>query len=600
MSLDSEHPRPTRLQLFLAELKRRRVFRVAAVYGATAFVVIQAADVLMPRLHLPDSAVTLVVALALLGFPLALALAWVFETGPEGLRRTNAAAAGELRAIVAEPRGRRWPSGIAALAGIALLAAGAWWAGGFGEARDAERYDSIAVLPFANLSGAAEQDFFADGLAEELLNALSGIPNLRVAARTSAFAFKGTQTDVRTIGDTLNVATVLEGSVRRSADRVRINVQLVDARSGYQMWTETYDQPLTDLFTVQNAIAAEIVDALAIRLAPEAKAGLYRGGTDDVAAYELYLLGRQKWATREVPKLREAVRHFEEAIARDSSFALAWSGLADAIDALAYRSADALHLVPAAKYAAQRALVLEPELAEGWASLGVLYSDFDRDHRLAELAFRRAIELKPSYAPAHQWLGDMLRRFAPLDQAVEALARGVELDPMSALGRFVYAQTLAAAGQWPAARAEFLRVRALGFRDVIVRGDLIANAPEFGFTEEETLQFAREWTEHHGSSEDVSVIVRAIYRPEARPEALVMLRRLERAGSTRSALAQLAMRLGDPDYALELLEQIAAAGDPRLASHILSPVYAPVATHPRFQRIAAAARRPIVQPVTQP
>ncbi|MGH7552332.1 MAG: hypothetical protein ACREMQ_04825 [Longimicrobiales bacterium] len=220
-----------RWQAFLAELKRRKVFRLAAVYGTTAFVVLQVADLVFPRLGLPEWTVTLVVAVALAGFPLALAVAWAFETGPEGLRRTERAGTSEIEAIIAQPRSHRWPAGFAALAGVLLLAIGASWSLGFVRNPGTASYDSIAVLSFAT-SGNPEDEYFGDGLAEELLNALSGIEGLNVAARTSAFSFKGSSVDIRTIGDTLNVATVLEGSVRRSSGRIRITASwLTPARA---------------------------------------------------------------------------------------------------------------------------------------------------------------------------------------------------------------------------------------------------------------------------------------------------------------------------------------------------------------------------------
>ncbi|HEX6062736.1 MAG TPA: hypothetical protein VFZ04_00890, partial [Longimicrobiales bacterium] len=254
------------LTSLMAELKRRKVFRVATVYGATSFVVLQAADLLFPRIGLPDWTVTLVVAIALVGFPMALALAWTFDSTPEGMRRTAPADRAEINAIVSQPRVRRWPAGLAALLGVILLGASAAWTLGYRGPARAARYDSIAVLPFVNMSGDPGSEYFGDGIAEELLNALAGIENLKVAARTSAFALKDAKLDVRRIGDTLQVATVLEGSVRRSADRIRVTAQLIDARTGYHLWSETYDRPLTDLFAVQDEIAQQIVDALKVRL----------------------------------------------------------------------------------------------------------------------------------------------------------------------------------------------------------------------------------------------------------------------------------------------------------------------------------------------
>ena len=213
-----------RFTVLLAELKRRNILRVAAVYGATSFVLLQLADIVFPPLGLPQWTITLVVALTIIGFPLAMALTWIFEATPDGVRRTAPARDSEIEAILAQPRSRRWPAGVAALVGVLLLAGGAVLTLGQVIGRRAANYDSIAVLPFANLSGDPENEYFGDGLAEELLNALSGIEGLKVAARTSAFAFKGSRLDVRVIADTLGVATVLEGSVRKSLDRIRIGV----------------------------------------------------------------------------------------------------------------------------------------------------------------------------------------------------------------------------------------------------------------------------------------------------------------------------------------------------------------------------------------
>ena len=214
-----------------------------------------------------------------------------------------------------------------------------------------------------------------------------------------------------------------------------ITAQLIAARTGYHRWSEEYDRDLADIFAVQDEIAGSIANALVLRLSGAEVERLYRGGTEDVEAYELYLVGRQKWAPRNIPELREAVEHFEGAIARDSGFALAWSGLADALDALMYRVPEERTRLPEAQYAAQRALVLEPELAEGWASLGVLALDFNRDWRFAELALQRAIEIKPSYSTPYHWLADVYRYSGRAKRAESLGNRAVELDPISGLGR---------------------------------------------------------------------------------------------------------------------------------------------------------------------
>jgi adenylate cyclase len=582
-------------QTLLVELKRRRVFRVAAVYGASAFVALQAADLVFPRLGLPDWAVTLVVALAIVGLPVALALAWAFDATPEGVRRTGPAAPDELAAILAQPRARRWPAGFAALTGIALLAGGAWWTlAGAGTRTIA--YDSIAVLPFANLSGDPENEYFGDGLAEELLNALAGIEGLKVAARTSAFAFKGTQTGVRTIGDTLRVATVLEGSVRRSTDRIRITAQLIDARTGYHLWSETYDRPLTDLFAVQDAIAAEIVNALAVRLAGGIRADqLYRGGTSDVDAYDLYLLGRQKWATRQIPLLHEALAHFEQAIARDSSFALAWSGFADVIDALAWRNAPGARArVGDGIRAATRAITLEPELAEGWASLGVLLTEFEHDWRFAELALRRAVQLKPSYATAHLWLGNALLYAGRAEEALVPQRTANTLDPLSPLGASVVL-TLQALRRWDEARDASLRYRETAFASqsaAAVR--LVSNAERFGFTADEAATYAREWAAlaGHAQPADAEVVGRAVLAPELRDSARVVLRRAEQDGIRPRDLAELQIAIGETEAAIALLERALDEGEPTLIQIGVDPTFDPLRADPRFIRLIETLRVP--------
>jgi adenylate cyclase len=580
---------------FLAELKRRKVFRVAAVYGATAFVVLQGADLVFPHLGLPRWTVTLVVVLGLLGLPVALALAWAFDATSDGVRRETSATTEELAAIVAQPRSRRWPAGVAALAGIMLLAGGAWWTL-VGAGTRPGTYDSIAVLPFANLSGDAADDYFGDGLAEELLNALSSIDGLKVAARTSAFAFKGTNTDVRTIGDTLRVAAVLEGSVRRTSDRLRISAQLIDARSGYRLWSETYDRPLTDMFAIQDAIAAEIVNALSVRLTGAARdEGLYRGGTTDVEAYDLYLLGRQKWATRQIPLLHEAVDHFEQAIARDSSFALAWSGFADAIDALAWRrDPDALTRVGEAKYAAQRAILVDPELAEGWASLGVLAVEFDHDWAVGELALRHAVRLKPSYAIAHDWLSDVLLYTGRADESLAARRHARELDPLSSIGEPNYAWALAVAGRWDEARTAYRKLVLSRNTNTATPLMGVTNALRLGIDVARAAELAQEWARRAGYSrpQSAKVIGEAVHRPELRDSALAVLRQMEAEGAPARELAGISLVFGEREAALRLLERAFAEGDPQLVLTAVEPTLDPLRDDPRFIEILKSLRLP--------
>lgn len=573
-------------QRFFADLKRRQVFRVAAVYGAAAFVVIQAADVIFPRIPLPEWTVSLVVWLAILGFPVAIAISWAFERTPDGLKRTDEASASELEEIVTRPARSRWPAGVAALLGIGLLAGGGWWALQGPLAGDAS-YDSIAVLPFADLSGQEENEYFGDGLAEELLNALAGIEGLKVAARTSAFTFKDSDADIREIAEALDVETVLEGSVRRSSDRLRITAQLIDARTGYHLWSEEYDRDPSDIFAVQDEIAGSIADALVLRLSGTEIERLYRGGTSDVEAYELYLTGRQKWVPRYIPELREAIVHFEQAIARDSGFALAWSGLADALDALMYRVPEERERLPEARYAAQRALVLEPELAEGWASLGVLALDFDRDWTFAELALLRAIELKPSYSTPYHWLSDVYRYSGRVKRSEPYSRRAVELDPISGTGRDGKAFTDLLLGHLDEARDEYQTILDMGFAPTGPAANLVSFGELLSFDADQLAEYAARWAQYSGWPDppEAEVIGRAVLNPGLRSEALALLDRMEETGISSREIAEMTLALGDTESAMLRLERAAAAEDASLFVIGVDPVYDPLREDPRMIRL---------------
>lgn len=566
------------MKRFLADLKRRQVFKIAAMYGAVGFVVVEAADLFVPALRLPAALTTAIALLVILGFPIALVIAWAFELTPEGVRRTDVAGPGELEAIAAEKPSRRWPIGVSALVGIGLISLTAWWlfSGQIGERRS---YESIAVLPFANLSDSSEFDFFADGLAEELLNALAGVDSLRVAARTSSFAFKGRDVDIRTIGDSLGVETVLEGSVRRSSDRARVTLQLIEAEGGFHVWSEQYDRPLDDLLTLQDDIARAVMSALLPRLRGANEARVI-GGTTDVEAYDAYLLGRQKWHTREIPLLREAVEHFRFAVARDSNFALGWSGLADAIDALAWREPAALELVPEGRAAALRALVLEPELAEAWASLGVIEAEFAREFVIGEHALRRAVELKPSYAHARHQLGGLLRNTGKVDEALVHLEEAVRLDPLSALMQSGYSLGLMIRGDTAAALEHIRRAAEISPRTQ--SHVLVWAAARYGLSEAEAADAAERWATVEGLDDPAAwrVVGRAMIAPSERPAALAFI--ASRPEISEFVRHNLELGLGDYEAAIRYLQEQRPTGSGSVWRIGMDPEYDPLREDPRF------------------
>ncbi len=296
---------------------------------------------------------------------------------------------------------------------------------------DAQSAPSIAVLPFANMSADGENEYFCDGLAEELLNALAKIEGLKVAARTSAFAFKGKDTDISEIAEKLGVKTILEGSVRKSADRVRITTQLINAADGYHMWSERYDRELKDIFDVQDEIAVAVVDALKIKLLGEEKAALLKRHTQSPEAHEFYLRGLSHFAKWTPADFHKAIENFGKAIAIDPEYAFAYAGVADSYTELSFFSFSPIDATALAKDAATRALRLDPDLAEAHNSDALIKLYFDWDYPAAEAAFKKAIALNPGSAIVHMWYGWYLGLMARFDESLRELRRAHELDPLS-------------------------------------------------------------------------------------------------------------------------------------------------------------------------
>ena len=303
---------------------------------------------------------------------------------------------------------------------------------------------SVAVLPLVNLSPDRENEYFSDGMTEELITALGKVEGLRVAARTSAFAFKGTDADVREIGAKLNVGTVLEGSVRRAGRRLRLSAQLVSTKDGYHIWSEEYDRELADVFAVQDELARAIVGALRVTLQRPAGAALVKAGTADLEAHDLYLQGRFQWNQRTYQSLPQAVRYFERAIARDSGYAEAWAALAEAYVLLPiYGASPTAFAHPRARTAALRALALDSTLGTAHAALGVSREQYEYDWAGAERELRRALALDPGSATAHQWYAEYLSVVGRDAEARREAERAVALDPLSPIVRVDQALTLA-------------------------------------------------------------------------------------------------------------------------------------------------------------
>lgn len=291
---------------------------------------------------------------------------------------------------------------------------------------------SIAVLPFTNMSGDQENEYFSDGITEEIINALVQVPSLRVASRTSSFSLKGSALPMQEIGDRLRVATVLEGSVRRAGSKLRITAQLISVKDGYHLWSERYDRELADVFAIQDEIAHAIVDKLKVELFGGEDQPIVKPGTRNPEAYELYLKGRYFWSKRTRDGFRKGIEHFERAIDVDRAYALAYAGLADSYSLLGwYRYMSAGQVYQTAKGAAEHAVAIAPALAEGHTSLAYTEFLFGWDWAAAEAAFERAIQCNPEYPTVRHWYGEFLMSMGRFEEAREELARAQVLDPLS-------------------------------------------------------------------------------------------------------------------------------------------------------------------------
>jgi len=299
---------------------------------------------------------------------------------------------------------------------------------------DAKSVPSIAVLPFVNMSADPENEYFSDGLAEDLINALTKIRNLRVAARTSAFSFKGEKLDVRDIGRKLGVETVMEGSVRKAGDRLRITAQLISVADGYHLWSEQYDRTMRDIFAIQDEITRAIVQNLKMQRLNEEQGTLITPYTDNLEAYSLYLKGRYFWNRRTVDAIESSITYFQQAVQKDPDYALAHVGLADAYIVLAYSSYGAMNprqAYPTAKEAVLKALKIDETLSEAHASLAMIRCSYDWDWAEAEREFKQAIALNPSYAWAHHWYAIFLAQMGRHAEAEREIGTARQLDPFS-------------------------------------------------------------------------------------------------------------------------------------------------------------------------
>jgi adenylate cyclase len=437
---------------FVAELRRRNVIRMAGLYLVGAWLVIQVAGTLLPVFEAPAWVMKTLVGLLAVGFVPALVFSWVFELTPEGLKRDAEVKPEES---IAPQTARRLDRMIIVVLAIALVyfgfdkfvlapqrEAAAVAAAAATQPKATTKAEaaapaagdvtpkSVAVLPFVNMSGDPNNEFFSDGITEEILNALAQIADLKVAARTSAFAFKGKDPDLRKVGEVLGVATVLEGSVQRAGDDVRITAQLIDAHNGFHLWSEKYDRKLTNIFAVEDEISRAIAGKLQLQFATSHANPA--GNTRDPRAHEQYLRGLTLLAARG-PGVKDALEAFSHAVELDAQYAQAWGALAEAEMLLpGYAGGDMKQAMQRAETAAQRALAIDPATASAYVALGEAY-EYRREWPQADQAFTRALDLAPGDVETINQYAQFLGITGQLEPALVQIDRARQLDPLSGI-----------------------------------------------------------------------------------------------------------------------------------------------------------------------
>lgn len=403
---------PQKLRNTIDELKRRKVFRVGVGYLIGAWLLLQIADATFEPLQLPPWSTGLVLWLLVLGFPVALFLAWALEVTPEGIKRTR-----KRRRSSAGPR-----------------------------AATGESEPSIAVLPFVDMSPERDQDHFCEGMAEEIINALTRIRGVHVASRTASFQFKGTSTDIDTIGERLNVTTVLEGSVRKAEGQLRVTAQLINVDDGYHIWSEGFDRELKDVFGIQKEIAESVARAFKLSLSPTEESAIEQQPTQNIEAYEFYLRGRRHFFQLRRQGWEQAREAFSRAIELDPDYALAYAGLADCYSFLYMYAESSATNRQQAETNSRLALQLAPDTAQVHASRGLALSHSHR-HEEAAKAFRRAIELDPKLFDAYYFWGRDAFAQGKLEQAAELFEKASDIRPEDYQAPALLAQVYRALGR---------------------------------------------------------------------------------------------------------------------------------------------------------
>jgi serine/threonine-protein kinase len=562
---------------FFGELKRRNVYKVAVAYAIVGWLLVQVATQVFPFLEIPTWVVRLVIVLVAVGFPIALVIAWAFELTPEGIKRTEDV---DLAASARQPRKHAWIFVVivGAALSVGLFFIGRYTARNSGSASELPA-KSIAVLPFVDLSQAKDQEYFCDGISEEILDALAKVEGLRVVARTSSFSFKGKNADVSEIAQKLNVQNVLEGSLRREGNRIRVTAQLVNARDGFHVWSETYERELQGVFAVQDEITRAIVDALKIKLAvaPPPRA------PQDTEAYDLYLQGLYLSNKSDEESLRKSLNLFQQALGKDPNFARAWTGIAKAWLWLADAYVRPLEAYPKVKEAASRALALDERDAEAHCYLGEGKRVLDWDVVGGQAELKRALQLDPNSGTAHFFLAISLSSQGEAESAQAHMKEAVKLDPLSPIiGSFASMIDLAY-GRFDDAIAEGRRTQLLDPSYFYQGSELAAAYREKGMFAE-ALELYKKAGEVTGVPQPGLAITYA--KIGRRNEAERVFNEVKTFVATHyvagEAIASICVALKDNDSAFQWLERAYQEHSGSLHGIAVRRAFRPLYSDPRF------------------
>src|ERR1700736_2886558 len=574
---------------FFAELKRRNVYKVAVAYAVAGWALAQGIAQVFPVFDVPNWAIRLIVLLIVVGFPIALVLAWAFELTPEGLKRTEDADA----TLQTRTKSHIW---IYVVILGALLSVGLFMLGRYGfrektSSSNEAPAKSIAVLPFGNLSRDPDNEYFAAGIQDEIITRLAQLSDLKVISCTSTQRYKSTGENLRQIASELGVTNIVEGSVQKANDQVHVNVQLLNAVTDSHLWADTFDRKLTDVFGVESEIAKTIADTLRAKLTGREVVTLAARPTENNAAHDIYLKGRFFWNKRTSSNIKTALGYFEQAANVDPNYAIAYAGIADCYLLLPlYGGGVPTEMYPKATAMAQKAIALDPNLGDPPASLGLIHALFDFDFATSVREFEEAIRLNPNYATAHHWFGDStLPSLGQFDRANAEVNRALEVDPLSVVYNVDAGPVYWITGHDQEAVAQFRKAIEMDPRNYTAHWGLGQALERVGDLAGAIAEYEKS-TQLDDDPLPFGLLGAAKAKAGDRAAALAILSRLEDVTKNRYvpdySFALVHLALGEKDQAMKWLESSFAKHEPDLNWIRVDPNLRPLRGDPRFEVLA--------------